>query len=70
MSIGGKTHPIRSLRRAMCKSLGGKALSFKILWQGYYLPTMYRDAMDFIRKCDWCQRINDILICSDSQSLC
>ena len=35
---------------------GGKALSFKCLRQGYYWPTMSKDAMEFTQKCMKCQQ--------------
>ena len=40
--------------------LGGKSLAYKILRQGYYWPTMHRDAQEFVRRCDECQRYANI----------
>ncbi|CAL9121302.1 unnamed protein product, partial [Musa textilis] len=36
--------------------MGGRTLAFKILRQGYYWPTLHRDARAFVRRCDACQR--------------
>ncbi|KAK3005789.1 hypothetical protein RJ639_016874 [Escallonia herrerae] len=36
--------------------LGGRTLAQKILRQGYYWPTMQRDAIEFTRRCDKCQK--------------
>ena len=36
--------------------LEGKALALKVLWAGYYWPTMTTDAVDFVRKCSKCQQ--------------
>ena len=35
---------------------GGQALAKKILRYGYYWPTVNRDAMDYAKKCDRCQK--------------
>lgn len=34
---------------------GGKILAHKILRQGYYWPTMMKDALSFVQKCHECQ---------------
>ncbi|GAV75029.1 rve domain-containing protein [Cephalotus follicularis] len=39
---------------------GGRTLSQKLLRQGYFWPTMHHDAIDFVRKCDRCQRYANI----------
>ena len=39
---------------------GGQSLSKKILRQGYFWPTMNEDSVDFVRKCDKCQRFSEI----------
>ncbi|KAK3012931.1 hypothetical protein RJ639_008583 [Escallonia herrerae] len=36
--------------------LGGRTLAQKILRQGYYWPTMQKDAIEFTRRCDKCQK--------------
>lgn len=35
-------------------------ISQKILRQGYFRPTMNKDAINFVKKCDRCQRTIDI----------
>ena len=40
--------------------LGGKAVAHKILRQGYFWPTMQKDAADLINRCDQCQRTSNI----------
>ena len=35
--------------------IGAQALAGKVLRQGYYWPTMLRDATDLVRKCKICQ---------------
>ncbi|KAF5779193.1 putative integrase, catalytic core, ribonuclease H domain, ribonuclease H-like superfamily [Helianthus annuus] len=40
---------------------GGRALFSRILRTGYYWPTMKRDAIEYARKCDPCQRHSNIL---------
>ncbi|KAL5571885.1 hypothetical protein UlMin_021482 [Ulmus minor] len=38
----------------------GRTLAHRILRQGYYWPTMQTDSLDFVRKCDKCQRFSAI----------
>ena len=40
--------------------LGGRALAYKILCQGYYWPTIQKDAIDLIKRCNLCQRYANI----------
>ncbi|XP_022880588.1 uncharacterized protein LOC111397850 [Olea europaea var. sylvestris] len=40
---------------------GATSLAFKILRQGYYWPTMKRDAKELVRKCDTCQRHENLI---------
>ncbi|GMH31289.1 hypothetical protein Nepgr_033132 [Nepenthes gracilis] len=35
--------------------VGGKNLAFKIMRQGYYSPSMKKDALEFVKKCESCQ---------------
>ncbi|KAL5575438.1 hypothetical protein UlMin_017137 [Ulmus minor] len=36
----------------------GRTLAHRILRQGYYWPTIQADSLDFVRKCDKCQRFS------------
>ncbi|XP_065003984.1 uncharacterized protein LOC135636271 [Musa acuminata AAA Group] len=36
--------------------IAGRTLAYKILCQGYYWPTMSRDAISYIQRCDPCRR--------------
>nr|XP_017245120.1 PREDICTED: uncharacterized protein LOC108216789 [Daucus carota subsp. sativus] len=40
---------------------GGRNLSLKVLRTGYYWPTVKQDAVDFVSKCDACQRHAPVL---------
>ena len=40
---------------------GGRTLAHRAHTQGYYWPTMKSDAVDYVRKCDPCQRMSPIL---------
>ena len=40
---------------------GGKTLAHKAHTQGYYWGTMRSDAVDYVRKCDRCQRLASVL---------
>ena len=39
---------------------GAKSLVRKIMRAGYFWPTMQRDAADFVRTCDSCQRYGNV----------
>ena len=40
---------------------GGRTLAHRAHTQGYYWPTMKSDAVDYVKKCDPCQRMSPIL---------
>ncbi|XP_073108374.1 uncharacterized protein [Elaeis guineensis] len=40
--------------------LGMKTLSYKIFRQGYYEPSMQKDASNFVKRYDRCQRISNV----------
>ena len=40
---------------------GGRTLAHRAHTQGYYWPTMKTDAVDYVKKCDPCQRMSPIL---------
>ena len=47
--------------------LGGKSLAYKVLRQGYYWPTMKKDAAELIRRYEPCQKYANIQYQSVSQ---
>ncbi|RDY12073.1 Retrovirus-related Pol polyprotein from transposon 17.6, partial [Mucuna pruriens] len=48
---------IREVHEGICGThIGGRALANKIIRAGYYWPTMRNDCMNFVKKCDKCQR--------------
>lgn len=48
---------LRELHDGECGNhAGGRSLAAKALRAGYYWPTMRRDAIDTVRRCDSCQR--------------
>ncbi|RDX96547.1 Gypsy retrotransposon integrase-like protein 1, partial [Mucuna pruriens] len=48
---------IREVHEGICGThIGGRALANKIVRAGYYWPTMRNDCMNFVKKCDKCQR--------------
>ncbi|XP_038984387.1 uncharacterized protein LOC120111408 [Phoenix dactylifera] len=48
-------YAMREVHKGICGNhLGGRALAHKILRQGYYCPTLQKDALDFIQKYDRC----------------
>ncbi|XP_038971180.1 uncharacterized protein LOC120104330 [Phoenix dactylifera] len=50
-------YAMREVHKGICGNhLGGRALAHKILRQGYYWSTLQKDATDFVRRCDRCQR--------------
>ncbi|RDX65631.1 hypothetical protein CR513_55692, partial [Mucuna pruriens] len=41
--------------------IGGRALASKIAKAGYYWPTLKNDYMEYVKKCDRCQRFTEVL---------
>ena len=35
---------------------GGRSLAYRAITQGYWWPNMQREALEYVRKCDQCQR--------------
>ncbi|KAL2492126.1 Integrase H2C2 domain-containing protein [Abeliophyllum distichum] len=52
---------LREVHEGICGNhSGGLALAQKILKQGYFWPTLTKDALLYVRKCDKCQRFATI----------
>ena len=52
---------LREVHKGVCGShLGARSLSHKLLRQGYYWPTMYHDSIEYVKRCDRCQRYANI----------
>ncbi|KAK3020962.1 hypothetical protein RJ639_046326 [Escallonia herrerae] len=50
-------YALQEVHEGICgQHLGGRTLAQKILRQGYYWPTMQKDAIEFTRRCDQCQK--------------
>ncbi|KAK3001662.1 hypothetical protein RJ639_021658 [Escallonia herrerae] len=50
-------YALQEVHEGICgQHLGGRTLAQKILRQGYYWPTMQKDAIEFTRRCDKCQK--------------
>ena len=39
---------------------GGQRIAAKVLQSGFYLPSLFKDAHQFVSTCDKCQRMDDI----------
>ncbi|GAA0154346.1 hypothetical protein LIER_37858 [Lithospermum erythrorhizon] len=40
--------------------IGGRSLAVKITQIGYFLPTLVKDAMNYVKRCEACQRMGSI----------
>ncbi|XP_022883892.1 uncharacterized protein LOC111400737 [Olea europaea var. sylvestris] len=40
---------------------GARALAFKLIRYGYYWPTVKKDAQEYVKKCDKCQRFGNVI---------
>ena len=48
---------LEELHEGVCGShTGGKSLSHRAITQGYWWPGMQKEAQEYVRKCDQCQR--------------
>ena len=49
--------PLEELHEGICGShTRGRSLSHRALTQGYWWPNMQREAQDYVKKCDQCQK--------------
>ncbi|XP_021802453.1 uncharacterized protein LOC110746532 [Prunus avium] len=52
---------LREIHSGVCGDhSGSKSLAHKAFRQGYYWPSMHRDAIAMVKKCDKCQRFGNI----------
>ena len=57
LSPGEANYALREIHEGICGNHSrGRSLANKALRQGYFEPTMARDAQEFTKKCDKCQR--------------
>ena len=48
---------LEELHEGICGShTGGRPLAHRVITQGYWWPNMQREALEYVRKCDQCQR--------------
>ncbi|XP_057958466.1 uncharacterized protein LOC131151231 [Malania oleifera] len=48
---------LREIHDGVCGNhLASRALAYKAMRQGFYWPTMKKDAVELVKKCDRCQR--------------
>ena len=48
---------LEELHEGICGShIGSRSLAHKAITQGYWWPNMQREALEYVRKCDQCQR--------------
>ena len=48
---------LEELYEGVCGShIGGRSLSHKAITQGYWWPDMQKEAQEYVKKCDQCQR--------------
>ncbi|XP_059669410.1 uncharacterized protein LOC132314582 [Cornus florida] len=52
---------LREIHLGVCRNHAeGRSLTNKAIRLGYYWPTMQKDVLDFVQKCDKCQRFANI----------
>ncbi|GKV29598.1 hypothetical protein SLEP1_g38507 [Rubroshorea leprosula] len=52
----------REVHEGVCGShIGARTLAHKVLRQGYYWPNMYKDATQFVQRCQKCQFFADLI---------
>ena len=48
---------LEELHEGICRShIGGRSLSHQAITQGYWWPGMQKEALEYVKKCDQCQR--------------
>ena len=55
------TYVLKEIHEGICDNhLGGRALALKVLQQGFFWPTMWKDATTFVKKFNKCQSFTPI----------
>ncbi|KAL0451562.1 UNVERIFIED_CONTAM: Retrovirus-related Pol polyprotein from transposon gypsy [Sesamum latifolium] len=53
---------LREIHKGSCGNhSGGRSLAQKVIRQGYFWPTLVKNAMEFARKCESCQRFASLI---------
>ncbi|KAL0355818.1 UNVERIFIED_CONTAM: hypothetical protein Sradi_4028700 [Sesamum radiatum] len=53
---------LREIHEGSCGNhSSGRSLAQKVCWQGYFWPTLVKDATEFARKCESCQRFGSLI---------
>ena len=61
-------HVLEEIHGGVCGDhMGAKSLVRKIIRMGYFWPTMQQDAVEFVKKCDGCQRYKNVQRVPDEQ---
>ena len=48
---------LEEMHEGICGShIGGRSLAHRAITQGYWWPNMQREALEYVKKCDQCQR--------------
>ena len=48
---------LEELHEEICEShTSGRSLAHKVITQGYWWPNIQREAQEYVKKCDQCQR--------------
>ena len=53
---------MREVHEGICENhSGSRSMVYKLVWAGYYQPTMQADAEAYVKACDKCQRFSNII---------
>ena len=53
---------MREAHKGICGNhSGSRSLVHKLIWAGYYCPTMHKDAQAYVKTCNKCQKFNNII---------
>lgn len=55
------SYVMREIHEGICGNhMGGKALTHKVIRQGYFCPTLAKDCKEFVQKCGQCQLFSNV----------
>ncbi|XP_057962233.1 uncharacterized protein LOC131153791 [Malania oleifera] len=58
-----RTYVLREIHEGVCGNhLARRALAHKTMRQGFYWPTMKKDAVELVKRCDRCQRCAVVIV--------
>ena len=62
LGLNKANYVMREVHEGICGNhSGSRSLAHKLIWAGYYWPTMQKDTQTYVKTCNKCQRFSNII---------